>query len=288
MINRRLLMTIIVVVLAVLIGISFLINGYVSKKDNLKILVAPKNATITLGDKTIPGDTSTYITPGTYPLSITANNFSSVKQEVTITNTFSNLVFCLTPTNMSQEDYFTNHPEDRYTCEGAAGQNYNKDAQAAIQQYPILAHLPYNDGTFSVGQGLTDDKKGTALYIHYSSDKSKGEALDWVNRFSPDKLPPIIYVHDYYQTGRLGGEGSELDTILVDKYPIIKSLPLDAAIYKLGYRIDESDPSGHSIKLTIDSDTASGRIAALREIQSLGYPPTNFKIEFLNFESDLQ
>jgi hypothetical protein len=180
------------------------------------------------------------------------------------------------------------HDAERiYVCEGAIGQEYNQDAQAAIDKYPVIAHLPYEDGTFKIGQGVAPNGE-TALYVHFSTDKSKGEALDWIKRYLKDATPPIFYQGDYEQTDRIGGKDSEIDKALVAKYAIVTSLPIDAGYYKLGYRIDESDPSGQSIKLTINADTAIGRLGALRQIGELGFKPTDYKVEFINFESDLQ
>lgn len=286
MINKRIII-IGAVILALLIVASFFVTTYVIKKDNLQILVSPRDAKVTLNGKEYPANKPFYITPGDYTLSLSAENFTPTSEKITVTDTYAGLSYCLTPTNMESDEYLSEHPDDRFICEGAAGQAYNKEVSTAIKEYPVIGQLPYEDGTFSVGQGLVEGTGELALYVHYSSQKSKEEALEWIRRYSPDKLPVLIYTDDYEQTGKLGGAGSEFDQRLTAKNPITKTLPTDAYIYKLGYRIDQSDKSGQSIKLTIKSDTASGRIAALREIKALGYDPTDYKIEFLNFENEV-
>jgi len=75
---------------------------------------------------------------------------------------------------------------------------------------------------------------------------------------------------------------------LINKYPIIKNLPYDNFLYEIGYRLDSSDKSGKSIKLTITAINAMERRQALKEIRTLGYNPINYKIEFLYFESEIK
>jgi hypothetical protein len=67
-----------------------------------------------------------------------------------------------------------------------------------------------------------------------------------------------------------------------DKNPITDNLPIDNLIYTIGYKRDNSDPSGDSIILTIDA--AQGyRNGAIQAIRDLGYDPSKFKIEFYNY-----
>lgn len=285
MLNKKVI-TIVTAVIAALVILGFVLTVYIIKKDNVGFYVAPRSAILKLNDKAIEINKTQYITPGSYSISIAAQGFVTIKQDITITDTYKAFSFCLVPINQSSEDYVKAHPEDVYICEGAAGQAYDKETKEAIAKYPILAKLPYEDGAFSIGQGMTEQHE-IAIYVHYSSPKSKNEAIDWIHRYQKDGLPVIISTDDYSQTGRIGGEDSQLDQVLVKKYPIIKLLPLDASIYKIGYRIDQSDPNGDSIKLTILSDTSSGRMAALKEIYAQGYNPIDYKIEFLGFESEV-
>lgn len=276
------------IVSIIVIAIATVFATSIIKNDTIQVYTSPQNATIKVGDTTITSGKPAHINPGTYPLSISADNFTSIRRDIIITSTLQSFSFCLIPTNMDQGSYLSTHEEDRYICEGAAGQAYNEEAEAAIKKYPIIGDLPYEDGTFSIGQGILESGGGPAIYVHYSSERSQTEAKQWLSRYPASQIPTVIYTNDYEQLDRIGGKGSELDKILIQKYPIIKTLPTNAYIYKLGYKIDQSDKSGHSIKLTIIADTPSGRIAALREISALGYNPTDYKIEFINFESDVK
>jgi len=75
---------------------------------------------------------------------------------------------------------------------------------------------------------------------------------------------------------------------LENKYPIIKDLPYNNFLYEIGYRLDDSDKNGKSIKLTITAINAMERRQALKEIKALGYNPIDYKIEFLDFESEIK
>lgn len=66
------------------------------------------------------------------------------------------------------------------------------------------------------------------------------------------------------------------------KNPVTDSLPLETLIYTIGYKADQTDPSGNSIIVTVDA--APGyRNGALQAIKDLGYDPTQFKIEFKDY-----
>lgn len=285
MFNKKILI-IAAVSLAALTILGFIITTYITRKDNIQILVAPQNAIVKLDDKPVQANKPFYVAPGKHTLLITADKFTSIKEDLTVTDTYQGFAYCLVPAESDAENYKSN-PDNEYICEAANGQAYLKESQAAIDKYPVIAKLPYEDGTFKIGQGVTEENE-VAIYVHYSSAKSKSEALDWIHRHQRDNLPPIIYTDDYEQTDRIGGIDSPLDKILVGKYPIVKDLPVDGIIFKLGYRIDESDASGESIKLTIAADSPQGRMAALREIKAHNTNPLDYKIEFTNFESDVK
>lgn len=281
--SRKTLILSLVILLA-LASVAGIVYLYVLPKANVQIITSPRSSIIKIGDQQIEREKPTYVKKGTYQLSIEAPDFTSIHKQIVIDDNLKTYSFCLAPTNKTLERYLEEHPEDALTCEAAGGQEYNELTRQALEAYPILEKLPYEDGTFIIGQsrGQTNE---IILTIHYSTERSKREALEWLTRAAVGKpLPPLSYIPDYVQTDRIDGVNSPFDTELQQKYPIITNLPLDLYIYKIGYRIDQSDPSGKSIKLTIDSDTAAGRLGALRHIRTLGYDPTDYKIEFINYE----
>lgn len=82
--------------------------------------------------------------------------------------------------------------------------------------------------------------------------------------------------------GQAGAQENAVGQEFTNKNPITSSLPLENLIYTIGYKRDNSDPSGNSIILTIDA--AQGyRNGAIQAIHDLGYDPSKFKIEFYNY-----
>lgn len=70
----------------------------------------------------------------------------------------------------------------------------------------------------------------------------------------------------------------------VSRNPIVRKLPYKNFLYSVGYRLDQSDPSGNSIIIEIDAPEGY-RQAALYRIRQLGYDPTDFTINFRGYEN---
>jgi hypothetical protein len=88
----------------------------------------------------------------------------------------------------------------------------------------------------------------------------------------------------YEHEGRIGDRANIKGEAFSQKNPITAKLPVDLLIYNIGYRTDPSDPSGNSIIIEIDAP-AGFRNAAVKKITELGFDPTDFKINFTNYES---
>lgn len=91
---------------------------------------------------------------------------------------------------------------------------------------------------------------------------------------------------DLYQNneGQAGAAATSTGEAFAARNPITQYLPLDNLVYSIGYRNDPSDPSGNSIIITIDAPEGY-RNSAIEKIRSLGYDPTQFKIEFNNYQN---
>lgn len=77
---------------------------------------------------------------------------------------------------------------------------------------------------------------------------------------------------------------AEQGKIFNDRNPIAKHLPYKTFFYSVGYRMDPSDPSGNSIIIEIDASEGY-RQSALYRIRQLGYDPTDFTINFRDYEN---
>lgn len=66
--------------------------------------------------------------------------------------------------------------------------------------------------------------------------------------------------------------------------PIASKLPYRTFMYTIGYRADQSDPTGNSIIIEIDAPEEY-RQSAIYRIRQLGYDPTDFTINFRDYEN---
>lgn len=79
--------------------------------------------------------------------------------------------------------------------------------------------------------------------------------------------------------GKAGELATQRGRELIDEYPLTKWLPLQKAIYTIGYKQPEE-----AVIITIDA-TEGYREAALQEIRDLGFNPGDYTIEFTNYRN---
>lgn len=69
-----------------------------------------------------------------------------------------------------------------------------------------------------------------------------------------------------------------------EKNPIVSLLPYENLLYTIGYRADPADPTGQSIIIEIDASEGY-RQQAIYQISQWGYDPTDFKINFRDYQN---
>ena len=168
---------------------------------------------------------------------------------------------------------------------------------------PVTVHLLPSDtkllvNNVQVGEGTAYLKPGTYTL---KATRSGFESIDQkVTIGKPNKavidlaLTPISESALKWQSdnaqlyyafeGRTATQAKEKGEAFTADNPITDQLPFENFIYTIGYRSDPADSSGNSIILSIDAATGY-RNAATDKIRELGYDPTNFKIEFNDYES---
>ena len=89
----------------------------------------------------------------------------------------------------------------------------------------------------------------------------------------------------YHELEAVSGQASvDKGDIFRSKNPIVRNLPDDSLLFKIGYRADPSDPSGNSIILEIDAPDGN-RQAAIYQISQWGFDPSDFKINFKDYKN---
>lgn len=118
---------------------------------------------------------------------------------------------------------------------------------------------------------LEEDKQTIAVILSPNSE----EAFEYGRKNEAAYLK--VQAQGEVAAAEAGKRFSELN-------PITKDLPYKTFFYSIGYRMDQTDPSGNSIIIEIDANEAY-RQTALNRIRELGYDPTDFTINFRNYEN---
>ena len=84
--------------------------------------------------------------------------------------------------------------------------------------------------------------------------------------------------------GKIGALEAEKGALFIQKNPITKWLPLQKAIYSIGYKQQPESDNPYKITLTIKA-TKGYREAALQEIRDKGFNPGDYKIEFVDYRN---
>jgi hypothetical protein len=101
------------------------------------------------------------------------------------------------------------------------------------------------------------------------------EAKQWASEHQD-----LYYAYEGRTAERANRKGEDFSKV----NPIASKIPFENFLYTIGYRADPDDPTGDSIIIEIDA-MPGYRKAALDKIRELGYDPTDYKINFRNYES---
>lgn len=72
-----------------------------------------------------------------------------------------------------------------------------------------------------------------------------------------------------------------------DANPIVSQLPIEGYTYTVGYKLDQSDSTGKSIIITIDT-TSGYRNAAIGSIYNVGFDPGDYKLQFSDYTNPFE
>lgn len=127
------------------------------------------------------------------------------------------------------------------------------------------------DGFESTTQKITVSEDTTAHIIAALYPVSS-DATAWYN----------AHQDDYYKLeGIAGTVANEAGQEFINKYPITGSLPIQKATYLIGYKKTDNQKN---IIITITAYEGY-RESALQEIRNLGFDPSNYTIEFNDYEN---
>lgn len=161
---------------------------------------------------------------------------------------------------------------------------FPSDAQVTIDQQKINQGTIYLEaGTYDVTASRNGFKSYTSTLVVNPSvrtyvvslESNSKEGNEWLQSHNDDLL----------RVRALGEQAAqESGEYFNKKNPIAAKLPYRTFMYTVGYRMDPSDPSGNSIIIEIDAPEGY-RQSALYRIRQLGYDPTDFTINFRDYEN---
>jgi hypothetical protein len=159
--STRIVLVVILVILFLVLPIA--LGVYNSRfSASVKLIVAPSDAKIKIGEKVArPGDT-VRLEPGDYTVIITRTGFFSYAEEVTLAEGDEKAVFtALESSDESTANWYLEHPEDDSIAAGVVSEKVNQESEEYVKKYPIASALPIFEDFYRIDYGLckaTDDE----------------------------------------------------------------------------------------------------------------------------------
>lgn len=137
------------------------INIYRSNRVAVEVKYAPFTATVQLNNKTIPNNSTTYIKPGQYQLTISLAEFDTITREVTISQEYRFLFGSLQPNSDLGRKIAKECAEDYKALETIAGQASTEHGLNQRKKWPIIDKLPVKNPVYSLGYKLDQNNNFT-------------------------------------------------------------------------------------------------------------------------------
>lgn len=251
------------------------------------IRVAPENAKIRIDGKEVVNNSRQWIKWSDHTVEISADGFETLTEKLSEQGAQQDdYLFCLNPISDRAKATLSSK-KNTAICDGVGGRYQKVLAKKAYDNNPILNDIPFNEGLFSIGQGLSQKENKTkddfGIYVHYYNDESLADAKKWISDRADITKLEVIYIKDYHDT-RVAGELKTADyKALESNFPIVKYLPYKDPYYLIGYRSTNSK----DLRLVIYTSSPRYRYAALQQLAVLGYNQTDYDIEFVDYTNPL-
>lgn len=101
------------------------------------------------------------------------------------------------------------------------------------------------------------------------------DAITWANKYNNEYLEV---------EGIAGRKSAEDGAEFREENPVVDDLPYRDPYYTIGYKV----PDDVNVVLTVYTESPRYRYAAIQKIRDLGYDPSNYTIEFVDFVNPLE
>lgn len=122
------------------------------------IQYAPYTASVMLDDKPLKNNSTNYIAPGEYTITVSLDNFNTLNTTVTIDENTTILYGMLTPNNERGEQIVKERQQDFLEVQSLYGAAAVEEGNKERESWPLLAYLPVNTILYSIGYILNNDQ----------------------------------------------------------------------------------------------------------------------------------
>ena len=176
-----------------------------NNKEEVIFNVAPSFADITATGKKI-GSGSQYLTPGKYEVTVSAKNFNTKKQQITVNKGDKPQVFvALSAANEEGVKWIEAHQRAYLDIEGKGGEYLAKKGKEKRDAFPIVELLPYTEDNYTIGY-KSPTENSLILTIHATSSLDRQVALSRIKSWGYDPANYEIDFIDYHSPFTSGSE----------------------------------------------------------------------------------
>ena len=176
-----------------------------NNKEEVIFNVAPSFADITANGKKI-GSGSQYLTPGKYEVTVSAKNFNTKKQQITVNKGDKPQVFvALSAANEEGVKWIEAHQRAYLDIEGKGGEYLAKKGKEKRDAFPIVELLPYTEDNYTIGY-KSPTENSLILTIPATSSLDRQVALSRIKSWGYDPANYEIDFIDYHSPFTSGSE----------------------------------------------------------------------------------
>ena len=236
--NQVILILIAVAAFVILAIYGIALAIYRSGKIAAMVKYAPYKATITLNDRRISNNGTVYLEPGKYHLKAEFEHFETYEEDITISETYHDIVGLLTPSDAEGEEYRSKYANQFTFVEGYIGKVLNQQGEALQKQYPIVSHLPITNRLYAITYRRDSPESEPKIlirtddeFIDVAVDRLKsfkdvditGLDLSFSTNFSTDLSTSTASDASQFVKESISGNYSVSDaTKLSDQYTLVK------------------------------------------------------------------
>lgn len=191
--KRNTLIVIIIGSILFLAIITFAIIQLIDRigKVSVNVSYAPFIAEVTANNVKLKNNTTNYLAPGEYQVTVSSPNFETLQETVTIKEDTTDIYGMLGPNTEEGQRIYDKYQDDFLEVQALYGKASIVEGEAQRKEWPILSFLPQNNILYSLGYILENNSLTITVR---SSNTYLDSALDEL--FSLAQAPQTIATYD--------------------------------------------------------------------------------------------